>query len=174
MTNQAGAESARDGSSVRYRVLVVLGWLCITATIGLTGFVVWMLSAVWIAIDAIGVAAACLQGFTIATFGVAVGLALLTSARACRPDAKAGHFKLWAKLLLFFAVEMIVAFPLYCYSTLLYFRALTGYADPLEHALFPATAQAASAPFLMGIVALLAALIGGRRKPEPDIPEVFS
>jgi hypothetical protein len=175
MTSQAIPEAARRRSSARYRLLVVLGWLCIAATIGIEGFVlIWLLSSLWILFDAIGVAAICLQAFTIATFGIAIGLALLTSARACRPDAQAGRFKLWAKLLLFAAVEMIVVFPLYCYSTFLYLRVLGyGYADPLDPALFGAAAQAASTPFLIGIVALVAALIWGRRKPEPDIPAVF-
>jgi hypothetical protein len=157
-------------------VLAILGWLCIVATVALVGFgLIWMLSSLWIEFDAFGLTVVVLEAVMFATFGVAIGLALLIGARACRPNAKVGRFRLWARLLLLAAVELSLVFPLYCYTTILYEQILGhGYADPLDPALLGTAALAGSTPFLMGIVGLVVALIWGRRKPEPDIPAVFS
>jgi hypothetical protein len=171
-------DAADGGSSGWSGVLIFLGWLCIVATVGTVGFgLIWFLTSLWFLVssDLVGLTAIFVEAITIASFGIALGVALLMTAQASRPNTKKGHFKLWAKLLLLAAFELSLGFPLFCYSTILYLRILgQGYADPLAADLLGATALASSTPFLIGIVVLAAALIWGRRKPEPDIPAVFS
>jgi len=176
MTGPVGSEQPRGRLSTRYRVLVVLGWLCIGATVAVVGFgLVWLLSSLWIMFDAFGVLILVLQAFTLATFGLAIGFAFLMGARACRVDAKARRFKLWARLLLLATAELSLVFPFHCYFTITYMQILgRGYVDALDHAVLGATAQASTIPFLIGIIALAVALIWGRRKSERDIPAVFS
>jgi len=114
-----------------------------------------------------------------ASLGFAIGLGLLVSARACRPNAKTGMFKLWAKLLFLAAAELSLAFPIFCYTFVFFFQFFThdptaGPMDPLGREALGATALFSSIPFAIGLSALAVALIWGRRKPPPDVATVFT
>jgi hypothetical protein len=176
-TQQAGSNQ-RGGA----RVLTIFGWLTIATTVAVVGFgLTWYLSTLWIVFqyDYVALTASSLEALTIASFGIAIGLALLMIAGTFRSDARPGRFKLWAKLLLLAAAELCLAIPLFFYSVGLMIRALahdpsTYPVDLLARDLVATAATAGSTPFLAGIIMLATALIWGRRKSGPDIPAVFS
>ena len=170
-------------SSALYRILAVLGWLCMAATVVMVGLHAnWLFgSSIWPMLrdDTVGLVAVILDVLARTSLGIAIGLGLLVSARVCLPNVKVGRFKLWAKLLFLAAVELSLAFPIYCYSTVLFIQIfghdpMADPIDPLGREVLGAAALFSSTPFVIGFTALAVALIWGRRKPPPDIPAVFS
>jgi hypothetical protein len=130
-------------------ILLALGWTIIAATLfgtvdllraALTGDVYGR----WVMLATTG---------TVATVGIALGLALLAIAAAGRRDGKTGRWKLWAKLLLLLGGVLCVCMPLLIVAAGQFGPVFAGIL--LFFGWFP---------ILFGAVLILAALGWGRRR----------
>jgi hypothetical protein len=169
-------------SSARFRILTVLGWLCIAATIARVGLRANLITTTvrpYFRDEPLGLVVLVSGLLAEASLGLAIGVGLLIGARAFRPNGKSGRFKLWAKLLFLAAVELSLAFPIFCYNVVFFIQFFghdptAGPMDPLGREVLGAAALFSSIPFAIGLGALAVALIWGRREPPPDVAVVFS
>jgi len=117
---------------------------------------------------------------TILGFGSAttlLGRTLMVAAKSVDPEKRSRRYRLWAELLLHVGGILIISVPLFVYG-MLYFGMqvvdLDGQPGPTGEAWrLKWTALIAGAPFAIGVILVLSALIWGRRLPPPDIPAVF-
>src|SRR5262245_7664187 len=121
----ANAHTTAGHTSARSRILTVLGWLCIAGTVARLGLRAQSLATtVWpyFGGDPLALVVFVLGLLAEASVGLAIGAGLLISARACRPNAKTGRFKLWAKLLFLAAAELTLASPIFCYNIVFFMQ----------------------------------------------------
>jgi len=138
-------------------ILLALGWGIIAVTVAHTLDLVFPVLTDevygrWVMLAATGV---------VATFGVAVGLALIAIARAGRRDGKLGRWKLWAKLLLLLGATICIDIPLLMVAAGQFGSVFAGIV------LFFGWI-----PMLLGALLMLAAVIWGRRavRSDYDVP----
>lgn len=166
-----GGMPARPGWAI---ALEILGWLVIVlSAVGAFQYV----QPLYIALTLATVLAMAGAPFI---FGSAIGLAMIIVGRNRRPRARRSRFALWAKLIMLFGVTLCIGWPTMTYGLLMFIASNDGSGTVFEAEgliVFPLFYRAllmSALPLAIGIVAILIALIWGRRKPEPNIPAVFS
>ncbi|GAB2178185.1 hypothetical protein [Dongia sp. agr-C8] len=162
---------ARPGWAI---ALEILGWLIIAlSAVGAFQYV----QPLYIALTSATVLAMAGAPFI---FGSAIGLAMIIVGRHRRPRARRSLFSLWAKLVMLFGATLWIGWPTMAYGLLMFIASNDGSGGVWETddlVIFPLLYRAilmSALPLAIGSVAILIALIWGRRKPEPDIPAVFS
>jgi hypothetical protein len=110
-------------------------------------------------------------------FGAAIGLAMIVVGR--NPKARRSRLVLWARLSVLFGVMLCTGWPTMVYGLLMFIASNDGSGQvfdakgPIVFPLFCRAVVMSALPLLVGIVAILVAVIWGRRKPAPDITDVF-
>jgi hypothetical protein len=152
-------------------VLTVLGWLIV------------VLAAVGLILGVIGVsdqpaveAVIIVGNASKAIVTAGIGLLLVIVGRSRRTDAISSGLKLWAKLMI--AIGAILGLGVAPYLGVLVFFYMEFTHDPTSGPLevFDLTervAMTAGIPFLVGAAIIASAIIWGRRKPPPNISDIF-
>ena len=165
-----GGVPARPGWAIG---LEILGWLII----GLSAFSAFQYArGLYIGL---GLATVLPMAGGLFIFGAAIGLAMIMVGRHRSPKARRSRLVLWAKLSVLFGMMLCIGWPTIAYGLLMFIASNDGSGQvfdaegPIVFPLFYRALVMSALPLLLGIVAILVAVIWGRRKPEPDITDVF-